>query len=349
MPSEPAIDVLRSPTMLAAAAQLSELRGGPQLAVLDTSCVRTGLKGQLEYGGPPRSIREVQRDRLRLFIAYETLSETCQRLERFAKQFAVPVQRLVDMLNEDWLPFITVVRLPEALKRVDARASEVESLDADDFPAAALAALLSPAILLTHNFKDFAPLGVRGWSQGTDAVLAAGMVSDGGLTFQGMLILPTAPALAVGAGVKWVTDNVGPAGWLLVPLAGLCGYYLFRRQSPERQERWKGTAVDAVKAFVEIASKAADDAEQARSLLERYVVPGPEERTPISAVMRLLARSSQSMSAEQICEALRDDVRPSVARLRDYLHANKDEGGPFVEVRRGGFELGRKTYQIQIG
>jgi len=128
----------------------------------------------------------------------------------------VTKQQLVEMLNEDWLPYITVVRLPEELKRLDARAAQVEVLDADDFPAAALATLLSPAILLTHNFKDFAPLGVRGWAQGTDAVLAATVINDGEMTFQGMLIVPAAPIVAVGAGAKWVADKVGAAGWLLV-------------------------------------------------------------------------------------------------------------------------------------
>jgi hypothetical protein len=42
--------------------------GGPHLAVLDTSCVRTGLKSQLDYGAPPRSIRAVQNASIRLLM-----------------------------------------------------------------------------------------------------------------------------------------------------------------------------------------------------------------------------------------------------------------------------------------
>ena len=332
--------------MLSAARRLSELRGGPQIAALDTSCVRTGLNRQLQHGGPPRSIREVRDGTIRLFMEYTTLVETAQRLDRFAKQFGVPKEQLAEMLNQDWLPYIAVVKLPEALRRVDERASQVEALDEDDFPAAALATLLSPAILLTHNFKDFAPLGVRDWSQGTDAVFAAAGIKDGETMFQGMLIVPAAPVVAVGAGAKWVADRVGPAGWFLLPLLGIGGYYIFRRQPPKRQERWKETARDLGRAFVEETSKAAEQVNQARELLNHCVVPGPENRTPISAVMRLVARSSESLSAQQICDALDDEVRPSVTDLRAYLHANKGDNGPFVEARRGGFELGKRSYRI---
>jgi hypothetical protein len=109
---ESSLDVFSDPAMLSAARRLSELRGGPQIAALDTSCVRTGLKGQLG-----------------LFMEYTTLVETARRLDRFAQQFGVPKERLAEMLNQDWLPYITVVKLPEELRRVDERASQVEALD----------------------------------------------------------------------------------------------------------------------------------------------------------------------------------------------------------------------------
>lgn len=51
------LDLMNDPAMLAAASHLSELRGGPHLAVLDTSCVRTGLQNQLNNGLPPRSLQ----------------------------------------------------------------------------------------------------------------------------------------------------------------------------------------------------------------------------------------------------------------------------------------------------
>jgi hypothetical protein len=101
------------------------------------------------------------------------------------------------MLNQDWLPFITVVRPPEHLRRVDTRALEVEALDKDDYPAAALAALLSPCILLTHNTKHFVPLGVRAWGQGTTAVAAAVEAKNGEIVFGGMLIIPATPVVSV--------------------------------------------------------------------------------------------------------------------------------------------------------
>ncbi|MCU1495559.1 MAG: hypothetical protein JWO62_3323 [Acidimicrobiaceae bacterium] len=45
--------VLDNPEMTGAMRLLAELTGGPQLAVLDTSCVRTGLHGQLVHATPP--------------------------------------------------------------------------------------------------------------------------------------------------------------------------------------------------------------------------------------------------------------------------------------------------------
>ncbi len=60
------------------------------------------------------------------------------------------------MLNDDWLPHVDVVKLPASLRQADPRAMEVHDRDTADFPATALAALLSPCLLLTHNTKTSA-------------------------------------------------------------------------------------------------------------------------------------------------------------------------------------------------
>lgn len=341
------IDYLAEPEVLEALQRAADLQGSPQVVVLDTSCVRTGLLGQLKFGTPPRSIRAARSGSLRLFMEYQTLLETARLLQRFSQQLGVSRAELVDLLNADWLPHISVVYLPETLLHLDERAASVEILDSDDLPAAALSAMLSPAILLTHNTNDFAPLGVRQWHQGTDAVMAASAVNKGELELQGMMMLPAAPMVAAGATAKVVVDRVGPAGWLLLPLLGLSGYYLYRLQSPDRQQRLKQTAKVLVKTYMEMASKSTEELNQARHLLAASVVPGPSIRTPISAVMRVLARTSESLSAQQICDRLQEDVRPSVKSLRDYMHANKEEPGLFCEVRSGGFQLGRKGWQIR--
>lgn len=85
-----------------------------------------------------------------------------------ARDLGVTRAELIRILNEDWLPHIEVVKIPPRLRQVDPRALEVRDREADDYPAAALAALLSACILLTHNYTDFGALGVKTKSQGVD-------------------------------------------------------------------------------------------------------------------------------------------------------------------------------------
>jgi hypothetical protein len=78
------------------------LRGGPVLAVLDTSIVRTALHHQLTHGALPASLWSAQNGSVRLFMEYDTLVETQHRLPRFAAQFRVPVDELTRIIN-GWL------------------------------------------------------------------------------------------------------------------------------------------------------------------------------------------------------------------------------------------------------
>jgi hypothetical protein len=68
-------------------------------------------------------------------------------------------------------------------------------------------------------------------------------------------------------------------------------------------------------------------------------VPRPENRATIAVVIRELALSEESLSAPQIVARLDESVRPAVASLRAYLHAN--DKTIVYEVRRGGFVLGQ--------
>ena len=101
---------------------------------------------------------------MRTFMEYETLVETQRKLPKFARQFGVPVAELTrDGLR---LPYIRVVKIPPALRELDQRALEVRRLDPDDYPAAvALAALLSPCILLTGNHTTSARWACRARSR----------------------------------------------------------------------------------------------------------------------------------------------------------------------------------------
>lgn len=85
-------------------------------------------------------------------------------------------------------------------------------------------------------------------------------------------------------------------------------------------------------------TSAAANVHQARLQLRASMVPKPEQRTPVSAIVRELALSSESLSAAQLAELLDPTVRPPVDKLRAFLRDHQD--GVFKQVRRGGFVLG---------
>ncbi len=308
-----------------------QLRGGPIPAVLDTSCVRTSLKRQLTRGEPPATLHAARGGQVRLFMERATLYETWTRLPRFAEQLGAPVVHLQRLFADEWLPLIRVVSLPDRLRTLDQRASAVQVLDPDDYPAAALAALLSPCILLTHNTKDFAPLGVRAWTQGVDAVVAALDVRVGETRVQAVVMIPAVPVYAVGAGVKWAYEKMGPAALLVLVAVILGGIYVYRRQPEERRQTIRTVAGGVGDFLMEEYAAASEALQKAQDQLCGCVVPAPEKRSVPGAVFRLLAMSDDSMSAQQIYEALDESVRPAVQPLRQWLRGNK--AGVFREVR----------------
>jgi hypothetical protein len=316
-----------------------ELSRRPLIAILDTSCVRTGLKFQLERGRPPASIWSVQDGIVKLFMEYETLEELCRKLPKFSLDLKVPISELRRILNEDWLSYIRVVKIPDDLRSLDPRALEVRDLDADDYPAAALATLLSPCILLTHNHNDFTPLGVSTWTQGVDAVIAAIDIRVGERHLQAAGMIPAAPVIAAFATTKWASEKIGPSAWLILGLIFGGGIYAYRQQPEERRGRIKEIARTMGLELMEQRAVASAEVRQARDLLRIYAVAGPEQRTSTSAIFRELAITSDSLSAQQLADILDDEFKPSVPHLRSFLHGNDEL--IFTQVRRGGFVLGR--------
>ena len=315
-----------------------DLSRRPPPAVLDTDFIRTGLHYQLRNGIPPRSVRTAQQGSLRMFMEYDTLTETEAKLPKFAGQLGVPVADLRRVLNEDWLPHVDVVKLPASLRQADPRALQVRDRDADDFPAAALAALLSPCLLLTCNYKHFGALGVRTRSQGVDGAMGVAAISIGEMQVQAIVMIPAAPVVAAGAAVKWASGRFGPVAWVILGVLIGGGSYWYRKQPPERRGRVKQAAGEIGTHLLEEYGTAAGGVNRARVLLRACVVPRPEQRTPVSAILRELALSPDSLSAQQLADLLDPSVRPSVADLRSFLRSH--DTTVFGQVRRGGFVLG---------
>jgi hypothetical protein len=317
--------------------RFADLGRGPLVAVLDTSNVRTGLHYQLTHGSLPASIGTTRDGSMRMFMEYETLLETQRKLPKFARQFGVPVAELIRIVNE-WLPFIRVVKLPAALRELDQRALDVRSLDPDDYPAAALAALLSPCILLTGNHTDFGPLGVHSERQGVEAVVAGIAVKIGESRFQASVMVPAAPVRAVSGITKWASGKIGPWAWVGLASLLIAGGFIYARQPDERREKIRAGAVQAGKLVLGQIMEAATDVEVARAQLRARIIAGPSTRSPGSAIVRELALSEYSMSAQELADRLDGSVRPSVPTLRNYLRAN--DNALVYQVRRGGFALG---------
>jgi len=333
------------------AALLADAAGGswldlscrPMPGVLDTDFVRTGLHYQLSNGIPPRSVRTARDGALRLFMEYDTLTETGEKLSKFADQLGVTVADLRRTLNQDWLPHIDVVELPDSLRQADPRALQVRDRDPGDFPAAALAALLSPCLLLTRNYKHFGALGVRTHTQGVDGVMAVVAINVGEMQVRAVVRIPAAPAMAIGGAVKWAYDRVGPITWVTLGVLTVGGIYWYRQQPIERQVQITKVAGEVGTHLLEELGTAADGVQQARLQLRACVVPRPEQRTITSAILRGLAISQESLSAQQLAELLDPSLRPSVSDLRAYLRAH--DNTVFDQVRRGGFVLG-SHYQL---
>jgi hypothetical protein len=310
----------------------------PVPAVLDTDCVRTGLHYQLTKGAPPASVTTARDGMIRLFMEYDTLIETIARLPRFAGQLGVPVADLRRMLDEDWLPHIQVVTLPPELRQLDPRAAAVNDADANDYAAAALAALLSPCILLTRNRRHFAALGVHASTQGIDAVMAVIAIEAGEMRVQMALAVPAAPVRLAVAGGKWASERIGPVAVGVILLAAAAGgIWWYSRQPAERRERIKEGAGTAGKFYMAKYAAATGAVLQAQADLRGCLVPRPEQRSVTSAVLRELAVAPESLSAQQIADLLAPSVRPRVTDLRAFLRAND---AMFAQVRRGGYEFG---------
>jgi hypothetical protein len=94
--------------LLADAEEYFDLDRRPLPAVLDTACVRTGLHFQLSNGFPPKSVTTAQDGVVRLFMEYDTLTETSAHLPKFAKPqpclsagFPAGLRRQPDQLDDD--------------------------------------------------------------------------------------------------------------------------------------------------------------------------------------------------------------------------------------------------------
>ena len=317
----------------------------PVIAIVDTSFLRTGLHAHLSSGQAPRSLVAMQSESVRAFMEGETLREMFRKIPEFAKQLDVSELKLKELFVDEWMPSIKVVELPTYLRELDERSLTVHQRDKDDFAAASLAALLSPCILLTHDL-DFKAPGVNHREQGLFAICLIEDVNDGDAEVRAVAMIPAAPLFALGVGTKHAYDRFGPIALGVAGLLAAGGVLLYFKQPVERRESIKNGMGKVLRALVEMYGEAAAVAEHARRELRKNLVPPSTNPPPVAAILRALATTQTSLSAQQLHDELESTYSFDVCELRAYLHGNKET--IVFEERRGGFQLGI-PYHLWLG
>jgi hypothetical protein len=309
----------------------------PVIAIVDTSFLRTGFEFQLANGRAPRSLVEMRSGSVKAFIEGETLRETFKKFPKFARQLGVSEKVLRDLFVDEWMPNVKVVDLPEHLRDLDERSLAVRQRDCNDFAAASLAVLLSPCVLLTHDL-DFQALGVSDRDQGYFAICLVGELIEGNAQVRATAMIPAAPIMVLGAGTKYAYDRYGPAALGILGLIAAGGVLLYLNQPVERRQAIKRGTGTALHALAEMYGEATATVQHAQRELRINLVPPSEDPQPIASILRVLATTSKSLSAQQLCDELEGTYSFNVKDVRAYLHAYK--GSLFFEERRGGFRLG---------
>jgi len=309
----------------------------PLIAVVDTCFLRTGLSNQLTWGTPPPSLLAMQQGKVQAFMEGDTLREAIARIPRFAAQMSTSEQELRDLLVNEWLPYIRVVELPTHLRELDQRSLAVQQNDEDDYAAAALAAVLSPCVIMTHD-SDFKPLSFQHYQQAILAISLIDDVNDGDASFRAVVMIPAMPLVALGKGVKYTYDRFGPMALVVLTLLLGGGTFAYYKQPKERRDALRGAAGKIGRGILEMYGEATADAQRARLALSQKLVPPSKDPHPFVSVLRTLATTSTSLSAQQLHDRLSPDYSFSVPELRAYLHNYKTT--TFFEARRGGFFLG---------
>ncbi len=132
------------------------------------------------------------------------------------------------------------------------------------------------------------------------------------------MTLPELPIRIATAGIRAAAGRFGSITWVILAVIVGGGVIWYCNQPPERREKITKVASQIGTQLLTEFDMATDGVQQARLQLRACVVPRPEQRSTLSAILRELAMSPESLSVEQLAELHALPARPSAAELRAF-------------------------------
>jgi hypothetical protein len=267
---------------------------------------------------------------VRLFMAEETFEELVEKkLPKFATQLGTTTAVLENFLGRCWLDWLNLVELPT--ESVDPRVAAVVARDSSDRPAACLASLLAPCVLLTNDQDFEALVGAIQSLRHVVVIRAAAALGGATLQLQTIAMLPTLPVTGAAKGTRWVANRIGVSPWILGGIIVLLVVWGYRRQDGETRAVIRKTAAEVGNQYLKSLGDAQAKVTLARTTLNKRLVLPSGPRTPEQIVLRELALIDGAASAQKLWERLDAESRPGVnavrALLRSHPSAQNYNGG----------------------
>lgn len=227
----------------------------------------------------------------RLFVVPPVIDEAARHLPDRARRRGDDLGDVNHLWDAEYRPY---TRLVEIETHPDPRVGAVAARDSADEPTAALAVLVAPCILLTHD-QHFSALGVIG-SQWLETVTAARQLHLLDDASTAALFVTRLGWHALGAATQVITRS------RFAPLAGLAaGAVLgWALDATEFRARIRRAAVSAG----ELALAFAGAQSAARTLVASQAVSMGEERTLVDDCAGILARADRPTTADELIRRL---------------------------------------------
>lgn len=292
--------------------------------VIDTEFFYSAFQYELQQGRCPLSLREAMNGSIRLYMASATMTELREKkLGEFAVGLCTSPAVLSEFLRR-WQKWITEVDIPA--EHQDPRIVAVSERDPSDRPAAILASILAPCMLVTND-KDFQAYGVNNSISHVIIFEAAVELSWASVEMHAILQIPELPLRGAIIGVGLAAERFKVSPLVIVAAVALLGFVAYRVVSEEARTTIKTTAKSMAKNYVSDLHRVQTAERLARTCLEQRVVVPAVNRSREDNIVRELAMTNEPISAQRLWERLPTNDRPSVKSIREILRNHPSSKG----------------------